>query len=163
MARNWNAQPHTDKAGKLTGAIELGEGASSFTRQVTMINPTQKRWHDHSFVLWFGACGATYLHVYADHLEDALDECVDWIADHAPGLLADEQVHQAYREALAERVAAGADPDDECVIAACQEGAESDTTCAGNAANYLLSYEWGLALEDPSTACLYSYLVGGDL
>lgn len=160
MSRNWHHEHHVDKDDEPTGAISIGEGNSSFTRRVILINPTSKRWHDHAFVLWFGASGWTRLHVYADHLEDALDECIDWIADHAPGLLADESVHEQYRDLLAERVAEGADPDDESVIEECQTEAEADTTCGGNCGHYLHSWEWGIALEDPTTDALYAYITG---
>lgn len=78
MSRNWHAR-------KEKGGISIGEGNSSFTRQVTMLNPTYKTYHKHSYVLWFGGCGATYLHVYEDSLESALEECASWLADHAPG------------------------------------------------------------------------------
>lgn len=151
MIRNWNPN-------HVAGGIRIGEGNSSFTRTVTMINPTERKWHSSAFVLWFGAYGETRLHVYADHLEDALDECVDWLADHAPGMLADEQVHDEYERLLAEAVAAGKDP--EATSEECAQEAEVDTTCAGNAGNYLLSWEWGIALENPCTATLYAYIRG---
>lgn len=153
MSRNWH-QAH------VAGGIAIGEGASSFTRRVTMINPSERGYHRSSFVLWFGAYGECRLHVYADNLEDALDECVDWAVDHAPGILADEQVQEAYRTAMAERVADGGDASDESIIQECQEEAEIDTTCAGNAGNYLMSWEWGIALENPSAATLYAYITG---
>jgi hypothetical protein len=153
MSRNWNHE-------HVAGGIAVGERSSSFARRVTMINPTEKSYHRCAFVLWFGAYGETRLHVYADSLEDALDECVDWAVDHAPGLLADEQVREAYQEALAQRIAAGADATDERVIEECQQEAEIDTTTAGNGGNYLLSWEWGIALERPSAADLYAYITG---
>lgn len=157
-----------------TGAIHIGSPMTAYgERRVTMINPTERTAYANpyggrcdprfdrespSYVLWFGAYGWTRLHVYAPSLDDALDACVDWLADYAPGELADEYVHDEYKRLHAERVAAGADPDDEDVIQECQEEAESDTTQAGNAGNYVS--EWGVALEDPTPAELYAYITG---
>lgn len=41
------------------------------------------------FLMQFGAYGTTYLFVWADHLEDALKESVEWLDDNAPGHLTD--------------------------------------------------------------------------
>jgi hypothetical protein len=75
-------------------------------------------------------------------LEDALDECVDWIADNAPGLLADEAVNKEYARLVAEGM-----PEDRA-----HEEATADTTCAGNYGNYLNSWEWCIVVEDPTRA-----------
>ncbi len=102
------------------------------------------------FVLCFGAYGWTRLMVWADHLEDALDECVDWIAEHAPGLLMDEQVAEAYKEAFDAAIAEGMSEEDADEHA--REEAETDMTCAGNCGNYLASWEWGIVAENPTRA-----------
>jgi hypothetical protein len=117
---------------------------------LTFVNPTDRNWARHRYVLDFDAYGSTHLCVWANCLEDALDECVDWIADNAPGLLADEQVAEAYKGAIA----AGKSEDE------AQEEAEVDTTCAGNAGNYLHSWEWALHSEDPDRATILA-LIGG--
>jgi hypothetical protein len=64
------------------------------------------------------------------------------IVDHAPGLLADEQVNEEYARLIAE----GMSEED------AQEEATIDTTCAGNCGNYLNSWEWGIVAEDPTRA-----------
>lgn len=110
--------------------------------KVIGINPGDATWTKHRFVLWFGACGGAKLFVNANSLEDALDECVDWIADNAPGLLCDDTVNEAYNEAIS----AGKSEEE------ARDEAEADTTCAGNNGHYLLSWEWGLVCEDPSFA-----------
>lgn len=119
---------------------------------LVFVNPSDKDWTRQRYVLWFGAYGSTRLVVWANHLEDALDEAVDWIEEHAPGLLADEQVREAYVEALAEAAANGEDPEDEDMIAAAQQVAERDTTCAGNHGRYINSWEWGIVAENPTRA-----------
>lgn len=92
------------------------------------------------FVLSFGAYGDTLLLVWADHLQDALDEAVDWIAENAPGLLADEQVNAAYNDAIAK----GLDDEQACQVA------EVDMTCAGNCGNFIPSWEWSVVSTFPS-------------
>lgn len=109
---------------------------------IIIVNPNDRDWTDSRFVLCFGAYGWTRLMVYANSLEDALDECVDWIADNAPGLLADDAVHKAYNEAIANGMSEEA----------AQGEAEEDTTCAGNEGHYLNSWEWGIVAENPSRA-----------
>ena len=94
------------------------------------------------FVLYFGAYGWMRLMVWADHLEDALDECVDWIAEHAPGLLMNDEVSEAYNQAIA----------DGCSEDSAHEQATQDMTCAGNAGDYLASWEWGIVAENPTRA-----------
>ncbi len=64
--------------------------------EIIEVNPGDRDWTCHVYVLYFGAYGWTQLRVWANHLEDALDECIDWIVDNAPGLLADDQVAEEY-------------------------------------------------------------------
>jgi len=107
---------------------------------VVIINPTDRSWTRHKFVLHLGTYGTTTLIAYADHLQEALDHCIDWAVGNAPGLLCDEEVNEAYQEALAD----GASLSDAYDVAAV------DTTCGGNCGNHILSYEWGLTAEDPT-------------
>jgi len=116
------------------------------------INASDRAWTRHRYILWFGAYGSTRLMVWANSLEDALDECVDWIADHEPSLLADEAVESEYRSHLAELADCGCDPEDEQTIERAQDYAERDTLSAGNAGHYLNSREWGILAEDPTRA-----------
>jgi hypothetical protein len=119
------------KAKRLTRRIE---------RKVVAVNTRDDG--SQRFILWFGAYGTTYLMVWANHLEDALDECIDWLADNAPGHLVDDQVNEDYAAAIA------AGKSEEEAI----EEAESDTTSGGNAGHYILSHEWGIVRENPSRA-----------
>lgn len=106
------------------------------------INANDRSWTHHRYILWFGAYGTTRLMVWANSLDDALNECIDWIVDNAPGLLCDEQVEEEYKAALAEGLS-----EEEAM-----ERAELDTTCGGNCGNHILSYEWGIVAEDPTRA-----------
>ena len=107
-----------------------------------ILNPSDKDWTRHRYILWFGACAPTKMLVWANSLEDALDECVDYMEERLPGLLADEMVEEEYQRGLE----AGLDEE------AAREAAETDTTSAGNHGRYLLSWEWGIHAEDPTRA-----------
>jgi hypothetical protein len=100
------------------------------------------------FVLSFGAYGDTLLLVWADHLEDALDEAIDWIVENAPGLLADKQVQEAFDAA----VARGLSND------AAAEDATADMTCGGNCGNFIPSWEWQVVSTYPSRERLKSII-----
>lgn len=115
---------------------------------IVLVNPSDRDWTKHRYVLWFGAYGSTRLMVWANSLEDGLDAAVDWIVDHAPGLLSDDEVEAAYEEALS----LGSDEEN------AQRIATVDKTCAGNASNYLNSWEWGIVCEDPTRAQLEELL-----
>ncbi len=109
---------------------------------IVAVNGSDRTWTRHRYILAFGAYGWTRLMVWANSLDDALEEAGDWIEEHAPGLFCDEQVREAYEEALTE----GKSEEE------AQEEAEVDTTsvCSGN--HYLLSWEWMILAEDPSRA-----------
>ena len=108
---------------------------------VYLVNPTDRAWTDHRYVLCFGAYGSTLLCAYANSLEDALEECGEWIVDHAPGYLADDSVKDEYERAIAEGLS-----EEEA-----QERAEEDTT-ALDGGRYLNPWEWGIVAKNPSRA-----------
>jgi hypothetical protein len=119
--------------------------------KIIAVNSSDQDWTDHRYILGFGAYGWTRLMVWANSLQDALDESIDWIADHAPGLLCDDQVHEEFRRLR------GQEPDENGQLSlpflseeeAMQE-AEQDTTCGGNYGHYILSHEWCVIAEDPT-------------
>lgn len=115
---------------------------------IIIVNASDRAYTDHRYVLAFGAYGWTRVLVYANHLDDALDEAIDWLADHAPGLLCDDEVSAEYDRL----VASGVEPD--MAVAA----AEVDTTLGGNAGHYLHSWEWSIVAEDPTRAQLAAML-----
>lgn len=114
--------------------------------KLTFINPLESAWTSHRFVLAFGAYGDTVLVAHANHLEDALDACIDWIAEHEPGLLCDDAVAEEYARAIEE----GKSEEEAMEIA------EVDTTCGGNAGNRINSWEWSILAEDPDRAAILS-------
>ena len=117
--------------------------------KIKLVNSTSKTcregWHrnrERPWILWFGAYGSTRLLVYARHLQDALDECIDWIAEHAPGLLYNDQVAEAYQECI----------DQGMTQEQAWDESQTDMTCAGNCGDFIASWEWGIVAEDPSPA-----------
>lgn len=124
-------------------------------RKVTLVNPCprdnraglSRYGSERAFILWFGAYGETRLLVYARHLEDALDECVGWIADHKPGLFCDDAVEADYLEGISEGLS-----EDEAI-----EQAEADmTVCDGG--HYLAPWEWGVLGEDLTPKQIADYV-----
>jgi len=116
-----------------------------------ILNPTDRDWTKHRYILWFDACGSTRIMIWANGLDSAIDEAVDYLADNAPGLLADADVFEEYNRLIANGMS-----EEEA-----QEGAEIDTTCAGNFGHYLNSGEWGIVAEDPSRATVKELTADG--
>ncbi len=153
---------HGNQVARYQGPDEPTEGPKDLNadpvtshgqHHIMVINPNDKSWTKHSFVLWFSAGGfaaADHLLIYANSLEDALDEGIDWVVDNRPGYLADNAVAEAYEELRAEFVATNnREPEDEEQWALMEES-EQDTTSGGNAGNRIPSENWGVELEDPT-------------
>lgn len=123
------------KAGRPMNRLEryLTEGLT-LANLPTCGDPDQSGW-----LLWFGeGYGQPYYVLVGErHLEDALDEAVDHLAEHAPELLADEQVKEEY-----DRLVEEGNPEEEA-----QEEAEIDTICAGDCGHYVASDGWGYSAE----------------
>jgi hypothetical protein len=107
---------------------------------IAVVNPERRDYCRHKYILHFGAYGWTMVMVWANSLDSALDEAVDWLAENGPGLICDDAVAEAYREAIAEGLS-----EEDAYTRACE-----DTTSAGNEGHYILSYEWGVSAEDPT-------------
>lgn len=144
-------EPHVYQGTRTKRGIELGEGLS-YSPKFWLVNPSESSWQNHRFILSFGAYGSTLLMVWARSLDDALQECGDWIEEHAPGLFCDDSVQEAYEEALEEACkACGCDTAEPCDD--CRESAwgasETDVTHLDNG-HYLPSWEWGIYAENPT-------------
>jgi hypothetical protein len=110
----------------------------------TVVNPHDKHFTNNRYCLAFDAYGSKALLVWANSIKDALNECIDWIADNAPGLLADEQVEEEYHRLIGQ----GETPEQ------AHDHATVDTTCAGNEGHYILSWEWMILTENPDRKTL---------
>jgi hypothetical protein len=117
--------------------------------KIIPINFSDRHWTSGRFILCFGAYGDTRLMVWANHLEDALDECVDWISENAPGLLCNDMVNEEYARLVKEHTESGLDVEEGDEVAFWEE-ATQDVTTAGNAGDHILSYEWGIVAENPT-------------
>lgn len=116
--------------------------------KIIPINFSNRHWTSSRFILCFGAYGDTMLMVWANHLDDALDECVDWISENAPGLLCNDEVNEIYRDELGRLLASGMS--DENAESEAYETATQDVTTAGNYGDHILSYEWNIVCENPT-------------
>lgn len=142
--------------------IVIGPRGTSFGRAVELVNPTDRDWTRHRYVMWFGACGATRLMVWANSLDDAIETAAEHLAEHAPGHVMSEwseEHRELIREVCAERgveFPAGFEAlDDDEKYDICEE-AEADLTRTES--GFLTSYEWGIDLEDPTRAELDEFL-----
>lgn len=136
----------------------ITSGASNYSmgaRALEIVNPSDRDWAPNRYVLAFGAYGSTLLLVWEKSLESALDEAVDWIAEHAPGLLADDAVREEFERIVAEQ---GLSLDDDDGRSRAEVEATVDMTCAGNAGHYIPSWEWSVTAENPSRADLLAMM-----
>jgi hypothetical protein len=117
-------------------------------RTLFAVNTAERGYAKHRYILWFGDMYAKYLLVWANSLEDALDECVDCISDKWPGMLADNEVKDEYNRLIAE-----GETEEQA-----QEHAEADTTYTEG--HYLHSWQWGIVLENPTRAQIKELLNG---
>lgn len=134
-------------------------------RKIHVINPSDKSYTNQRFVLWFGACAPTYILVYG-HLEDCLELAAEWLADNEPGhITTNDEIMELVREVLTDRVLTEGDylaalegthetlsPDDAYEI---EEQATADLTYTES--GYLASYEWGIALDNPTRTELIEF------
>lgn len=102
------------------------------------------------YVLWFGACGSTYLMVWERSLEDALETCAEWLADNAPGLIDahdSEHLKELYTEAC-EDLFPGVAEDDLDDDQRCEAQGQATADMTYTEAGYLTSYEWGIMFDE---------------
>ena len=112
---------------------------------IHVANSSAKSWTKHRYLVSF-AYGNTHVLAYADGADDASEIAINYVAERWPGLLADEEVAGAYKEARAE----GLSEED------AQEQAEMDTVCAGSdGIHFVHAWEMDI-LEDPSREYLLS-------
>lgn len=155
MSRSWHHE-------HIPSGIQIGV-QGSYTRRVVMINADEKRYHDRSFVLWFGAYGWTRLHVYADDLEDALERCAEWLAKYTPGLIMERygDEHKELLKEVCDEIGLPFPPPNDANLEPywrAEETANADMT--ETESGLIASWEWGVALEDPDAETLYRYICG---
>jgi hypothetical protein len=135
--------------------------------QITIINAQARSDHDERrYILSFGSYGNTHLMVYARNLEDALEECADYCADHLPGFIMlhgngndkrDPQLDELMAEACAEQTPPLAWPIPEDILRYggnvewqpywdAEQDAFADLTYTER--GYLTSDEWTISVDD---------------
>ena len=108
--------------------------------KIKIANFGDRHWTRDRFILQFGPYGDVLLMVFADHLHDALDTAIDWIAENEPGLIANDQRDEAFAEAKAD----GKTEDEAWGLA------HEDLTIGGNCSDCILSHEWAIVAESPT-------------
>lgn len=138
---------------------------------LTVVNPSDRDYQSHRFVLSFGAVGTTHLLVWGN-LDDALETAAEWLCEHAPGHVMlkghgkdkrDPQLDELMAETCEEIGLAWPIPDDidggsdemQPYWDAEQKAFADLTECEDC---YLTSYEWSITLEDPSRKRLKAFI-----
>ena len=106
--------------------------------------------YDKAWILSFGAYGDLHLLVYAQGVDEALEECAGWLSDNAPGCLmtyGSEEHQDLLKEACEERGLAWPEPEGADLEAyhEAYEQAEADLTYTES--GFLTAYEWGISGE----------------
>lgn len=116
--------------------------------RLTWVNQTS---FDMDWTRWVLRMGENRLVIYAESLEDALDEAIDWAVANAPGLIVDDEVREEYARLLKERLAEKGFPDESLLSDQekwdLEEEAADDTTQGGNASNRISSDSWYILAE----------------
>ena len=147
-----------------TRGIHIGDRNYSVgSHELTLVNPEERDWKRHNYILWFGACGATYLRVWEDSLEDALETAAAWLAEHAPGhiMAHGSEEHVELIKEQCEEHGVEFDPSKCCGVIeepwdSILQDAEADLTYTES--GFLTSHEWGIVMEDPSRKELIEWL-----
>lgn len=122
-------------------------------RKLNLVTPCSQMWRnsEKAFILAFGAYGTTLCLTYAQSLEDALEDCAQWLSEHAPGYLTPygetehmELIQEACQEMGLEYPLPDNWQDDRRYIEAAQT-AEADLTYTES--GFLTSYEWNIVGE----------------
>jgi hypothetical protein len=143
-------------------------------REIVIADPHGKEWPGRpygarktdaprAFVFWYGACAPSYVLCYGD-LDSALETFGEYLAEHAPGeimLHGSDEHTQLVKDACEDAGLAWPMPDnpwdDEAYVRAI-ESAESDLTYTES--GWITSYEWGIALENPTKDELIAFAHG---
>ena len=127
-------------------------------REIPVVNPldlpTGSYDRKQLFLMWAGAYDSTQGYVWADHLEDAFEEWVEYLDDHAPGVLVSHaEFMELLDEAARERgfkswqeADKGLNQDSPRRLEIVEE-AEADLTIIGHTTlkngMYIAGHEWG--------------------
>lgn len=112
-----------------------------------LANPSDRDWSRKSVVFAVGAYGSKLIWAWGRGIEDCLDAAIQYCADHFPGLLMNEEFESAYSEAYTRCIVEGLDEEE----ADCRayEEASIDLTSDSDGNNWIASWEWQIASEDP--------------
>jgi hypothetical protein len=117
---------------------------------IHVVNSSDREWTRHRYVLWFGAYGGTRLMVWANDLDSALELAGEWLLHYAPGHVIRHD-SEDLRTLISEAREENPDLSEDSVY----ELATADLTYTES--GYIVSYEWGIDLEDPSRSTLFAF------
>lgn len=120
--------------------------------RIVIVNGDDRSWTRHRYLLavgnaGWGAFADRLLLIYANSLDDALDEAIDWMVDNEPGFIADDQVEEAYHRARS----------DGQTEEQARETAEEGMISGGNAGNHIAVDAIRLLETDPTRRQLESF------
>lgn len=123
---------------KMTG-LDLG--------RIIDVNPDDVEYTRHRYVFSFhagmtnsGPLQERLLLIHANDEGDALDEGIDWVVENAPGHLADDEVHEAYDDAIRNGLSQEA----------AHDLSEMDYMSGGNAGNFISRENVQIIATDPT-------------
>lgn len=120
-------------------------------------NPSEKGFWEHTFVLWFDSHAATNVLVYANSLDDALEEAAQVLREKGwTGLFTEPDYKDAFEDLQRDgEIPEGITFEDIATCGMIDEVSEK-VLCAAEAdltyteSGHIASWEWGIVAEDPS-------------
>lgn len=118
--------------------------------KIHAINSNDRDWTRNRYLIGLGAYGWTVLLVWANGLEDAIEECAEWCADNAPGLLADTEVAEEYQRCFELGKMDASLTEEENEEQAYEQATVDTISC--DQGHYFHSWEVNLISENPTRA-----------
>lgn len=151
--REWTYYFLTEKIGRIHLANTPGSGEYDYHRRGR--GQGFDGVSDGNVLLWFGEIDPTYLLVFASSAESAFDVGMDWIEEHEPDYLCDDQITEQYKELVEAACKERGLPDESLLsereLEEFQEEAEQDTSSGGNHGRRIMSDHWGIEGENLTT------------
>lgn len=113
-------------------------------REITIVNSSDRDWTKGRYILAVGdGFSKDLFMIWADHLEDALDACVDYLEENdMEGIFADDYIGSEVERLISEGM-----EEDEAFTEA-----SVDHMSAGNHGRWLSCDDWLLVAENPTRA-----------
>jgi hypothetical protein len=110
----------------------------------------------HQGVCNAGATNPHYFLAFGRDMGDALDQVIDWIAEHVPGLLANEEVYDRRDKAEIE-LRLNPDMWEEDIRDSAHNAATEGFICGGNEGDFIASENVCCILENPTRQAIIAF------